>query len=92
MYIPARGSQNQPSTADDRPPQCHVTKFYDKLLLSPGAAPIRPNLPGIGIGASHQTGWTGCIARIIQIMGDVTPETLTGADFEMAAIKKTVGK
>ncbi len=47
---------------------------------------------GAGIGASHQTGWTGCIARIIQIMGDLTKEITTGADAEMAAIKKTVGK
>jgi hypothetical protein len=47
---------------------------------------------GAGIGASHQTGWTGCIARIIQIMGDITKEIATGADIEMAAIKKMVGK
>jgi hypothetical protein len=47
---------------------------------------------GAGIGASHQTGWTGCIARIIQGMGDITNEILTGEDAEMAAIKKTVGK
>jgi len=47
---------------------------------------------GAGIGASHQTGWTGCIARIIQGMGDVTNEVLIGADAEMATIKKTVGK
>lgn len=47
---------------------------------------------GAGIGASHQTGWTGCIARIIQIMGDITEQVLSGADVEMAAIKKTVGK
>ena len=47
---------------------------------------------GAGIGASHQTGWTGCIARIIQVMGDVTKEMLTGADVEMASVKKTVGK
>jgi hypothetical protein len=47
---------------------------------------------GAGIGASHQTGWTGCIARIVQVMGDVTKEIATGADAEMAAIKKTVGK
>jgi hypothetical protein len=47
---------------------------------------------GAGIGASHQTGWTGCIARIIQTMGDVTKEILTGADAEMTTIKKTVGK
>ncbi|MDX2241647.1 MAG: glucosidase [Leptolyngbyaceae cyanobacterium bins.302] len=31
---------------------------------------------GAGIGASHQTGWTGCIARIIQALGFVTPETV----------------
>lgn len=24
---------------------------------------------GAGIGASHQTGWTGCVARIIQTLG-----------------------
>ncbi len=31
---------------------------------------------GAGVGASHQTGWTGCIARIIQVMGFLTPELL----------------
>jgi len=31
---------------------------------------------GAGIGASHQTGWTGCVARIIQALGFVTPETI----------------
>ncbi|NMF84901.1 glucosidase [Nodosilinea sp. P-1105] len=34
---------------------------------------------GAGIGASHQTGWTGCIARIIQALGYFTPETMLGA-------------
>ena len=29
---------------------------------------------GAGIGASHQTGWTGCVARIIQTLGFFTPE------------------
>lgn len=29
---------------------------------------------GAGVGASHQTGWTGCVARIIQGLGFVTPE------------------
>jgi hypothetical protein len=47
---------------------------------------------GAGIGASHQTGWTGCIARIIQGMGDVTMDVLKGADVELAAIRKTVGR
>jgi len=47
---------------------------------------------GAGIGASHQTGWTGCIARLIQGLGDVRSEILAGADVEMSVIKKTVGK
>jgi hypothetical protein len=47
---------------------------------------------GAGIGASHQTGWTGCVARIIQIMGDVMKEIITSPDAEMAVIKKTIGK
>lgn len=29
---------------------------------------------GAGIGASHQTGWTGCVARVIQMIGFVTKE------------------
>jgi hypothetical protein len=31
---------------------------------------------GAGIGASHQTGWTGCVARIIQALGYFTKETV----------------
>ncbi|MBF2050969.1 MAG: MGH1-like glycoside hydrolase domain-containing protein [Leptolyngbya sp. IPPAS B-1204] len=31
---------------------------------------------GAGIGASHQTGWTGCVARLIQALGYVTPEVV----------------
>ncbi|WP_035984754.1 MGH1-like glycoside hydrolase domain-containing protein [Leptolyngbya sp. KIOST-1] len=31
---------------------------------------------GSGIGASHQTGWTGCIARVIQALGYFTPESV----------------
>jgi hypothetical protein len=42
---------------------------------------------GAGIGASHQTGWTGCIARIIQALGFVTPEVIldTMAPGELAS-------
>jgi hypothetical protein len=47
---------------------------------------------GAGIGASHQTGWTGCIARIIQVMGDLSKEIAVKGDVEMALIKKMVGK
>lgn len=31
---------------------------------------------GAGIGASHQTGWTGVVARLIQLFGWLTPEHL----------------
>jgi hypothetical protein len=31
---------------------------------------------GAGLGASHQTGWTGLVARLIQLFGDVDAETL----------------
>jgi hypothetical protein len=29
---------------------------------------------GAGLGASHQTGWTGCIARLLHIFATLTPE------------------
>jgi len=29
---------------------------------------------GAGIGASHQTGWTGLVARLIEFFGRVSPE------------------
>ena len=31
---------------------------------------------GAGIGASHQTGWTGCVATMIELFGKVDAETL----------------
>jgi len=31
---------------------------------------------GSGIGASHQTGWTGCVARLIQALGYFTKEMI----------------
>ena len=35
---------------------------------------------GAGLGASHQTGWTGIIARLLDLFARVTPEaTLQGA-------------
>ena len=47
---------------------------------------------GAGIGASHQTGWTGCIARVIQAMGLLNSELLLGPDAEMKTIMAAVGK
>ena len=46
---------------------------------------------GAGIGASHQTGWTGCIARVIQGNGLLTEELLYAPDLEqrvMSAVKQ----
>jgi hypothetical protein len=40
---------------------------------------------GAGIGASHQTGWTGCIARIIQTNAVVSSELLLAPGAEAAA-------
>ncbi len=31
---------------------------------------------GAGIGASHQTGWTGVVAKLIEIFGRVDPQEL----------------
>ena len=35
---------------------------------------------GAGIGASHQTGWTGLIARVLQLQGSLRPEVLLAPD------------
>lgn len=40
---------------------------------------------GSGIGASHQTGWTGCIARIIQLNSTLNKEMLLGKHDEYLA-------
>ncbi len=35
---------------------------------------------GAGLGASHQTGWTGLVARVIQGIGYLTPDRLLAED------------
>jgi Mannosylglycerate hydrolase MGH1-like glycoside hydrolase domain len=47
---------------------------------------------GAGIGASHQTGWTGCIARVIQAMGLLTKEMLLSPNAEQNAMRAAAGK
>ncbi|MBK9441052.1 MAG: glucosidase [Comamonadaceae bacterium] len=47
---------------------------------------------GAGIGASHQTGWTGCVARIIQTMGLLTKEALLSPGAEQAILKASAGR
>ena len=37
---------------------------------------------GAGLGASHQTGWTGIIARIMHLFATMTPETMLKAGYQ----------
>jgi hypothetical protein len=44
---------------------------------------------GAGLGASHQTGWTGIIARVLDLFARITPEaTLQGAAKYMAEMTR----
>jgi hypothetical protein len=47
---------------------------------------------GAGIGASHQTGWTGMLARIVQLNALLTPDLLGAAGAETAVIKAAQAK
>jgi hypothetical protein len=47
---------------------------------------------GAGVGASHQTGWTGCIARIIQANGAFEGKDLADKNIEERAIKLGLGE
>jgi hypothetical protein len=47
---------------------------------------------GAGVGASHQTGWTGCIARIIQGNGAFEEKDLMERDVERRAIRLGQGQ
>lgn len=45
---------------------------------------------GAGLGASHQTGWTGVVAKLIELFGRIDAETvLAGGVHEMFAKKET---
>ena len=46
---------------------------------------------GAGIGASHQTGWTGCIARMMQGRAVLTKELLLGPEAQQAAMQRAIG-
>jgi hypothetical protein len=41
---------------------------------------------GAGVGANHQTGWTGCIARIIQANGAFDEKDLMASKLEQTAV------
>ena len=45
---------------------------------------------GAGLGASHQTGWTGLVARLIQLNGFLTPEiALNSSDSPLRILYRT---
>ena len=48
---------------------------------------------GAGLGASHQTGWTGVVARLIQLFGNVDARAyLDAGRIKSAAPKKEKGE
>ncbi|KAF0232990.1 MAG: hypothetical protein FD177_2029 [Desulfovibrionaceae bacterium] len=42
---------------------------------------------GAGLGASHQTGWTGGVAKLIQLFGSVSAKTVLDADSRVVFMK-----
>ena len=48
---------------------------------------------GAGLGASHQTGWTGAIAKMMQIFATYAPESVlkTGKDVDVAKVVRAEG-
>jgi hypothetical protein len=47
---------------------------------------------GAGVGASHQTGWTGCIARVIQGNGAFEEKHMLDRDVERRGIRLGQGQ
>jgi hypothetical protein len=72
---PAHGAARK---FDDDPHWRDLVLFYEYFHGDNGA----------GIGASHQTGWTGLVARIIQSNAALTPELLLAPGAEAAAIRR----
>jgi hypothetical protein len=47
---------------------------------------------GAGIGASHQTGWTGLVARIIQLNGSLLEDVFVDGDADRLAVRLSQGQ
>jgi hypothetical protein len=47
---------------------------------------------GAGLGASHQTGWTGAVAKLIQLYGRIDPKQLLELGKKAVFIKGTEEK
>ena len=44
---------------------------------------------GAGIGASHQTGWSGTVATLIQLFGHLTSEKILAGELQLGYLKNT---
>jgi hypothetical protein len=64
----------------DDPHWCDLLNFFEYFHGDNGA----------GIGASHQTGWTGIVARIIQLNALLTPDMLLQPGAEAAVMERTL--
>jgi hypothetical protein len=47
---------------------------------------------GAGLGASHQTGWTGVVARLLQLFGSMTAETVLHDGSRLLSRQYTLGE
>jgi hypothetical protein len=47
---------------------------------------------GAGLGASHQTGWTGLVAKLIQLYGSMDPKQLLDVGKQAAFVKEDLEK
>jgi hypothetical protein len=61
----------------DAPRFQHDSNFRDYILFHE----YFDGDTGRGLGASHQTGWTGLIAKLLQPRGEVVPDFKGTADF-----------
>ena len=46
---------------------------------------------GAGLGASHQTGWTGVVAKLIELFGRLDAQQVSGRAVKSGAFAKTAG-
>ncbi len=47
---------------------------------------------GAGLGASHQTGWTGLVATVLKLFGSVSAETISEGELRGEVFKKMANK
>ncbi len=47
---------------------------------------------GAGLGASHQTGWTGLVATVLKLFGSVSAETISEGELRGEVFKKMTNK